>query len=372
MCFFRCELDNFRFCVTSLTNFYLCRFSASPALWDPAQWRDPGKRDRTTGLLTAYLVVLSSMNETILITGVAGFIGSNLADRLLREDRYRVIGVDNLSYGVKEQIPEGVEFHKLDIRSKEIYPIFKDVDYVFHLAAKNCISDCQADPVETADINVVGTVNVFEAARRANIRKLVYAESSALYEGSQKLPTPESEVKPQSFYAVSKMSSMLFAEAYARHHRLQTTALRYFCVYGLRQDYRRAIPPVFSAFIIKLLKGEQPMIYGSGEKRRDFIHVDDVNEFHLMCICDDRTTGKVFNLGSGVNYSINEIYEVIARLLNSTIKPIFKPDLPGEAIVNLADISEAKNIGWSPKTGLEEGLRSSIDFIREEMRKGRV
>jgi UDP-glucose 4-epimerase len=312
------------------------------------------------------------MNKTILITGVAGFIGSNLADRLLREDRYQVIGVDNLSYGVREQIPEGVEFHKLDIRSKEIYPIFKDVDYIFHLAAKNCISDCQTDPVETADINVVGTANVFEAARRANIRKLVYAESSALYEGSEKLPTPESEIKPQSFYAVSKMSSMLFAEAYARHHGLKTTALRYFCVYGPRQDYRRTMPPVFSAFIIKLLKGEQPIIYGSGEKRRDFIHVDDVNDFHLLCLGDNRTTGRVYNLGSGTNYSINEIYAIVAGLLNSTVRPVYEKDLPGEAFANLADISEAKKIGWSPKTGLEEGLRSSIDFIREEMRKGRV
>ena len=106
------------------------------------------------------------MKSSVLITGVAGFIGSNLADRLLQEG-FRVLGIDNLSYGVREQIPEGVEFHQLDIRSKEIYSVFQNVDYIFHLAAKNCISDCQMDPVETADINVTGAVNVFEAARRA-------------------------------------------------------------------------------------------------------------------------------------------------------------------------------------------------------------
>ena len=104
--------------------------------------------------------------KSIIITGVAGFIGSNLADRLLKEDKYKIIGIDNLAYGVKEQIPPGVEFHKMDIRDVNIYPLFKDVDYVFHFAAKNCISDCQLDPVETADINVRGTVNVFEATRR--------------------------------------------------------------------------------------------------------------------------------------------------------------------------------------------------------------
>lgn len=312
-----------------------------------------------------------SPSPRVLITGVAGFIGSNLADRLLQKG-YKVIGIDNLAYGVKEQIPEGVEFHKADIRDKSIYPLFQHSDYVFHLAAKNCISDCQIDPLETADINVTGTVNVFEASRRAGVKKVVYAESSAMYEGSKVMPTPESEVRPESFYALSKFASMYFAEGYARYFDLKTTALRYFCAYGPRQDYRRSIPPVFSAFIIKLLKGEEPVIYGTGEKRRDFIHVDDINDFHEMCITDERTTGKVFNLGSGVNYSVNEIYSVIASLLGSSVKPVYKPDLPGEAFANLADISLAKSLGWEPKLSLTEGLGTSIEFIRKEMERGRV
>jgi UDP-glucose 4-epimerase len=308
----------------------------------------------------------------VLITGVAGFIGSNLADRLLREGGHKVIGIDNLAYGVREQIPEGVEFHKLDIRDPSIYPLFKAIDYVFHFAAKNCISDCQLDPVETADINVKGTVNVFEACRRGNVKKLIYAESSALYEGSAKLPTPETDMKPESFYALSKFSSMHFAEAYARFFNLKTTALRYFCVYGPRQDYRRSIPPVFSAFIIKLLRNEQPVIYGTGEKRRDFVHVDDINDFHIQCMRGDRTTGGVFNLGSGINYSINEIYSTIASLLGSKVTPVHKPDLPGEALANLADIARAKSLGWSPRIGLREGLQTSVDFIKAEMARGRI
>ncbi|MGA9364094.1 MAG: NAD-dependent epimerase/dehydratase family protein [Bacteroidota bacterium] len=308
---------------------------------------------------------------TILITGVAGFIGSNLSDRLLQEG-FRVVGIDNLSYGVREQIPESVEFHKLDIRSKEIYSVFQNVEYVFHLAAKNSISDCQMDPVETADINVTGTVNVFEAAQRAKVKKVISAESSALYEGSSSFPTPENETNPRSFYASSKYASMVFAEAYQRYFSLPMTALRYFCVYGPRQDYRRSIPPVFSAFIIKLLKGERPVIYGNGEKRRDFIHVDDVNDFHLLCIEDERTAGKVFNLGSGANHSINEIYRIITEILGVNASPVYKPDLPGEAFANLADIKEAKKLGWAPRIGLEEGLRTSIDFIKQELEKGRI
>ena len=305
-------------------------------------------------------------NHTILITGVAGFIGSNLADRLINEG-YRVIGIDNLAYGVIEQVPKEVEFYKLDIRSKDIYPIFNNVDFVFHLAAKNCISDCQNDPLETADINVTGTVNVFEAARLANVKKVIYAESSAVYEGSKTLPTPESEVNAKSFYAISKICGMYFADAYARYYNLNTTALRYFCVYGPRQDYRRTIPPVMSAFIINLLKGKQPVIYGTGEKRRDFIHVDDVNNFHLRCIQDSRTDGKVFNIGSGENYSVNEIYKIVSELLEKKIKPVFKTDLPGEAEATLVDIKLAKSIGWNPKMNIQEGLMTMINYIKEKV-----
>jgi UDP-glucose 4-epimerase len=321
----------------------------------------------------------------ILITGVAGFIGSNLASRLLDEG-YEVLGIDNLAYGLRENVPEGVDFYHLDIRDKDMYPLFRGVDTVFHLAAKNCIADCQADPAETAQINVFGTVNVFEAARRTGARKMVYAESSALYEGSNLFPTPESEVKPESFYAVSKIATLYFAEAYQRFyglkpsshsspltpHGLSFTALRYFCVYGPVQDYRRTIPPVMSAFIIKLLKGERPIVYGTGEKRRDFVYVDDVNDFHLMCIQDERTDGGVFNLGSGVNYSVHEILDKIAKMLRVNPAPIYKDDLPGEAQVTLADINQARALGWEPKTSLENGLEASIEYIRQEMKLGRI
>ena len=304
--------------------------------------------------------------ERILITGVAGFIGSNLADRLLREG-YEVVGIDNLSYGVREQIPSGVDFRELDIRSEEIFPVFQGISHVFHFAAKNCISDCQTDPVETADINVRGSANVFEAARRASVGKVVYAESSALYEGSSVFPTPENEVRPESFYALSKYASMLFADGYQRYYGLTTTALRYFNVYGPRQDYRRSIPPVFSAFIIALLEGRRPVIYGSGEKRRDFVYVDDINDFHLRCIHDRGTDGKVFNLGSGINHSVNEIYATIAGLLGSDVLPEYRENLPGEAEVTLADISAARALGWSPKTTLEQGLQASVEYIREHV-----
>ena len=171
------------------------------------------------------------------------------------------MGIDNLSYGLKENVPRRRGIPEPDIRDPGLKSFFGATLRV-HLAAKNCISDCQSDPVETASINVAGTVNVLEAARLAGIRKVVYAESSALYEGSSLFPTPESDVHPQSFYAVSKLAGMHFAEAYKRYYGMIFTALRYFCVYGPVQDYRRSIPPVMSAFMIKLLKGSGPSYTG--------------------------------------------------------------------------------------------------------------
>ncbi len=300
------------------------------------------------------------------VTGVAGFIGSNLADRLLAEG-WEVVGVDNLSYGVKGQVPAGVEFHRQDIRDEGLEPRFVGADVVFHLAAKNCIADCQADPVETADINITGTARVFEAARHARVPKVVYAESSAVYEGTTVLPTPESEVWPESFYAVSKAAGHAIAEAYRRFYGMRMTGLRYFCVYGPRQDYRRSIPPVMSAFIIKLLRGERPTIYGTGDKRRDFVYVDDVNDFHIRCATDRHTDGLVVNIGSGTSHSVREVYDLIARLLDSDIEPELRPSLPGEAEQTLADISLARSLGWAPRVDLETGLRRSIEFIREHV-----
>jgi UDP-glucose 4-epimerase len=148
---------------------------------------------------------------------------------------------------------------------------------------------------------------------------------------------------------------------------MQTTALRYFNVYGPRQDYRRTIPPAISAFIIRLLRRERPAIYGSGEKRRDFIYIDDVNDFHLRCLSDERTIGNVYNLGSGTNHSILELYRQVARLLDSTIEPEHRPDLPGEAQATLADISAARALGWQPRVDLEDGLARTIRYIREHV-----
>jgi len=309
---------------------------------------------------------MNADSRPVVITGAAGFIGSNLADRLVRTG-VPVIAVDDLSQGVREQVPEGAEFVQLDVRSPELVGVLRGARAIFHLAAKNCISDCQTDPVAAASNNVTGTVNVLESARQAGVRRLIHAESSALYEGVDEFPTSEDSVAARSIYAVSKLAAREFAEAYRRFHDFELTALRYFCVYGPRQDYRRSVPPVMSAFILKLLAGERPTIYGTGDKRRDFVYVDDVNDFHVRCLDDPRTIGGTYNLGSGRDYSVQEIFATVQRLLGSDLQPRQAADLPGEAQRTLADISRARALGWQPQIGLTEGLRRSIDYIREHV-----
>lgn len=298
-----------------------------------------------------------------MITGVAGFIGSNLAERLLGAG-YKVVGIDNLAYGFKEQVPQGVEFHKVDIRSEEIFKIFKGIDFIFHLAAKNDLVACQENPLETIDINVKGTANVFEAARQAGVKKIIYASSSAVEEGEARL---------NGFYAISKLTNERMAKGFSEL-RLTTVGLRYFNVYGPRQDYRRAHPPVMSAFIIALLKGNAPVLYGDYKKnKRDFVYVDNINDFHLLCLKDERVNNRLFRLGSGKSYSMREVYEAVKKIMNSDVEPVLKPAPPGDTPTEtLADIRDARALGWKPKTSIEDGLQKQADYLKDEFANGRI
>jgi UDP-glucose 4-epimerase len=283
---------------------------------------------------------------------------------MLLEEGHEVLGIDNLSAGTRENIPDGVRFHELDIRAPDIVEVFRGVHTVFHLAAKNCLVDCMQNPLETADINVRGTVQVLEAVRAQGVPKLVYADTSAEYEGVTELPSRVDRVAPVGTYAASKRAAWHFCDSHRRLYGLRLTTLRYFNVYGPAQDFRRVVPPVMSAFIMNMLAGVRPTIYGTGAKRRDFIYVDDANRFHLLCLRDPRTDGRVFNVGSGVNHSIREIFDAVEAQLRTGLTPVFAADLPGEAEITLADISGGTSLGWRPEVDLTEGLRRSIDDIR--------
>lgn len=302
----------------------------------------------------------------VLITGVAGFIGSNLARRLLDEGYY-VIGIDDCSAGTLANVDRRVDFHQLSISDPAAYPLYKGVDVVYHMAARTVLYDCIQKPVETANINVVGTVHVLEAVRQARVRRMIFSDTASEYEGINEFPCRPDKVCPIGTYSASKRAACVFCESYIALHGLDITFVRYFNVYGPAQDWRRVLPPVMTAFIMKALKGERPVIYGSGKKRRDFIYIDDVNELHLILMNAEKTTGKVFNIGTGVNYSIQEIFDLIDGILNTGLEPIYKEDLPGEAEITLADISEARALGWKPKVSIEEGLRESIKYLKSVM-----
>jgi nucleoside-diphosphate-sugar epimerase len=306
------------------------------------------------------------MLQRIVVTGVAGFVGSNLARHLLQKG-YSVRGIDNLSAGTLENVDPRVEFHQADIRAPGIYPLLEGADAVFHLAAKTSLVDCLAKPLEAASINVEGTLNVLEAARKAGIHKFIYADTSAEYEGIDEFPTTEERTRPIGVYAASKHGGATFCESYRELYGLSVTIVRYFNVYGPAQDWRRVVPPVMSSFIIRMLQGERPVIYGTGEKRRDFVYVDDVNDLHLLILEDDRAAGKIFNIGSGVNFSVNEIYELTDELLKTDLRAIYKPDLPGEAQITLADISAAKSLNWTPRIDIREGLSRTIEYLKSRM-----
>jgi UDP-glucose 4-epimerase len=306
------------------------------------------------------------MQKRIVVTGVAGFVGSNLAKHLL-ERGYAVVGLDNLSAGTLENVDSRVEFHRVDILSPEIYPLISRTDAVFHLAAKTSLIDCLKKPLEAARFNVEGTMNVLEAARKGNVQKFIYADTSAEYEGIHEFPTPEDSIRPIGVYAASKHGGATFCDSYRLLYGMKVAIVRYFNVYGPAQDWRRVIPPVMSSFILRMLQGKPPLIYGTGEKRRDFIYVDDVNDLHLMILEDSRADGRIFNIGCGVNFSVNQIYRLVEDLLKTGLQPVFEPDLPGEAELTLADISAARSLGWAPKVDIREGLSRTIHYLQGKL-----
>ena len=278
-----------------------------------------------------------------------------------------MLGLDNMSTGTRANVPVGVAFCPADIRHRDIYPLFERVDVVFHLAAKTNLPDCLNDPADAADVNVTGTANVLQACRRAGVGRMIYADTSAEYEGVRDLPPTVKNICPLSAYAVSKHAGATFCEVYERFYDLNITTVRYFNVYGPAQDWRRVFPPVVCSFTTQLLGKNQPTIFGTGEKRRDFIYVDDVNDFHLAILGDARSIGQVYNVGSGTSYSILEMFDFIEAQLKTGLRPRYAPDLAGEAAATLADISESEKLGWRPTIGIEEGLRRSIRYYRQRL-----
>lgn len=291
----------------------------------------------------------------IIVTGGAGFIGSNLVDELVRQGYKNIHIIDNLTTGKREYINPKAKFHKLDIRDLEkIRPVFKKADVVFHLAAQPRIQPSIKDPKTAHDCNATGTLHVLLAAKEAGVKKFIYSASSSAYGIQKSLPLREDMIpNPLNPYALQKYIGELYCRLFSSLYSLPTVCLRYFNVYGPRQSTKGAYATVIGIFLRQKKRGQPMTVVGDGKQRRDFTNVKDVVAANIFAMKSGKVgKGELINIGSGDNFSVNEVADLISGKVTH-IAP-----RPGEARVTLADISLAgKLLGWRPKIKFEDGIK---------------
>jgi UDP-glucose 4-epimerase len=306
-----------------------------------------------------------------LITGIGGFIGSSLARALLsRGDQVR--GVDNFSTGKRENLTDilnRIDFRETDITNlDQMHAACAGVDFVLHQAAIPSVPKSVLDPLGSNQANVDGTVNVLIAARDAKVKRVVYAASSSAYGDTPTLPKHEAmKPDPISPYAVAKLASEHYLISFYRCYGLETVALRYFNVFGPRQDPTSQYSGVLAKFITLMLRGEQPAIFGDGEQSRDFTYIDNVVEANLLACAAPaaQAAGQVFNVATGRRITLNETFKALQSLTSYTGQPKYGPERGGDIKHSLADISKAEAaLGYKPKVDFEEGLRRTVEWYR--------
>ncbi|MEA1947186.1 MAG: SDR family oxidoreductase [Thermodesulfobacteriota bacterium] len=304
-----------------------------------------------------------------LVTGGAGFIGSHLAEALLSEGcEVRVI--DDLSTGHLSNlrhIRDHITFYQGDIRDQEtLANASRECDIIFHQAAVVSVPKTVDDPINSATVNEMGTLFVLEAARKNNVKRVVYASSSAVYGDDPALPKHEKmRPKPQSPYAVQKLSGEFYARLYLDLYGVETVSLRYFNVYGPRQDPSSPYSGVISIFMTKATSKETPVIFGDGDQYRDFIFVKDVVRSNLLAAGADNVSGKIFNIGRGRITRINSLWEMISKLAGFDIKPKYEPPRPGDIRESVADINSArKALGFEPDYSFEKGIENTFEWYQ--------
>ena len=306
-----------------------------------------------------------------LITGVAGFIGSSLARAVLsRGDQVR--GVDNLSTGNRENISDildRIDFREADIVDLDaMHKSCAGVDFVLHQAAIPSVPKSVLDPLGSNRANIDGTLNVLVAARDAKVKRVVYAASSSAYGDTPTLPKHE-EMKPDpiSPYAVAKLASEQYMISFYRCYGLETVCLRYFNIFGPRQDPSSPYSGVLAKFITQMLRDEQPTINGDGEQSRDFTYIDNAVDANLLACTAPATkaAGQMFNVATGRRVTLNETFHLLQSLTSYTGKPKHGPERGGDIKHSLADISKAEaGLGYKPKVDFEEGLRRTVDWYQ--------
>jgi UDP-glucose 4-epimerase len=306
-----------------------------------------------------------------LITGGAGFIGSHAADRLLA-DGHAVDVVDNLATGRRERVPAAARLHVCDLRDARLDAVLAAArpDIVIHIAAQAAVSRSVVDPLFDASVNVLGTVNLLEACRRAGVRRVVYTSSGgAGYGDTDVLPTPEDHpLRPSSPYGVSKITAERYLECWAGLTGGRALTLRLANIYGPRQD-PAGEAGVIAIFTSRLLSGMPCIVNGDGEQTRDYVFVGDVADALARAVASPDVAG-VANIGTGVETTVNELYRQLARLTETRQDAEHGPAKPGEQRRSLLDAAHAKSLlGWKAMTSLSEGLAQTVAWFRKELKR---
>jgi nucleoside-diphosphate-sugar epimerase len=307
-----------------------------------------------------------------LVTGGAGFIGSHIVRRLLEKGR-RVRVLDDLSTGQQANLTEvadRIEFVEGDICDvPTVERCTQGVEVVFHLAARGSVPRSVAEPRPTNDINITGTLNLLIAAHAAGARRFVYSASSSAYGDTPVMPkTVDLRPLPMSPYAVSKLASELYCTVWRQVYGLQTISLRYFNVFGPRQDPQGAYAAVIPAFVSRMLRGQRPTIYGDGEQSRDFCFIENVVNANMLAAEAAQTHGEVLNVACGERTTLNAIVADINKLLGTDLQPEYQPMRAGDVRHSLADIGQTQRVlGYEAKVMFPEGLRRSIEWYKANL-----
>ena len=309
-----------------------------------------------------------------LVTGGVGFIGSHLVEELVkRGEQVRVL--DNFSTGKRENLSdlqEKIELVEGDIRSYHIvHEVVQGVDFVLHQGALPSVPRSINDPITTNEVNVGGTLNILDAARDAGVKRVVYASSSSVYGANKALPKREDMIpQPISPYAVAKLTGEKYCHVFSRTYGLETVALRYFNVFGPRQDPQSQYSAVIPRFVVGMMEGQELTIHGDGTQSRDFTYVSNVVEANLLAVQAEGVSGEAFNLACGASMSLNEVVEKIAQTLDCEANVVYGPPRSGDVARSQADISRAgKYLGYEPLVEAREGLERVVLWFRQALEK---
>lgn len=308
------------------------------------------------------------------VTGGAGFIGSNTVDELIRRG-HSVVVLDDLSAGKEENLAEvrsKISFIKGSITDLDVVrKAMHEADYVLHLAARTSVPRSVKDPIETNRVNIDGTLNVLVAARDAKVKRIVFAASSSAYGETPSLPKLETmQPAPISPYGVTKYVGELYAQVFGRAYGLENVSLRYFNVFGPRQDPNSPYSGVLSKFCTAFLEGTQPAIFGDGEQSRDFTYIENVVQANLLACEAPSASGKVFNVGTGSRFTLNQTLAMLQRISGANVEAKYEPAREGDIRDSQADITQGREIlGYNPTVEFEEGLERTFSWYRESHAK---